>query len=167
MSVASLFAMHRISFCTNDFLKKQLASKVHLSAVVLREQAGKQTRDILYPNLCGKDIDSQLPNITAMRNSKYKVPYYPVTDDTFTLVMVTHERDELLRKALKRYGQVDAIDSIIIYWNNPGRKPPNFRAEMTFRMPLVIKEVELKSLGERYTALEETRTKGNHTYAVL
>ncbi len=101
VSITSLFAMHRISFCQNDFLKKQLASKVHLSALVLREQAGNQTRDILYPNLCGKDIDSQLPNIRAMRNSEYRVPYYPVTDNTFTLVILTHERDELLRKALK------------------------------------------------------------------
>ncbi len=132
----------------------------HMTSVVLRDTIDNLTREITYPSLCSSDIDRQLPNRTAMRASGYSIPYYPVEEQNFTVVILTHDRDEILRKSLQRYGTMAHVNSIVLYWNNPGRRTPNFTEEMTFRMPLHVKEIELKSLGERYVPVQEINTSG-------
>ncbi len=94
--------------------------------------------------------------------SEYNVPLSPLTDeDNFTVVILTHDRDNFLWLAMEIYANVSAIDRIIVYWNNPGRPPPDFNAEIQFKPDLLVIPINLTSLNERFFPLPDIRTKGN------
>ena len=127
---------------------------------VLRHSDRDNATVITYRHLCQDHGEREIPDVTSMRRSNYSVPYQPVSERNFTLVMVTHERDRLLKTLLRRYSTMTNIASIIVYWNNPRRTPPDLTKDMDFRMPLVIVELSMTSLRLRYQPLPEIRTNG-------
>ncbi len=125
------------------------------------EPIGKTTnnRGILV-DLCNNDKENEIPDSQHMNSTGYHVPDSPVVEDKFTLVMLTHDRDEILRNVLRWYGNMTKIDSIILYWNNPGKAAPNFYQELNLSIPIITEEVNITNLGDRFQPNSNIRTDG-------
>ncbi len=101
------------------------------------------------------------PNVTAMRqNSEYFVPTESVVADNYTVLLLTHARNRILMKTLSRYAKAPFISKIVLLWNNPGVEVPKFEKSISFRMPLVVKRLNLTSLNERFYPYPEIETDG-------
>ena len=111
-------------------------------------------------DLCNNDKQNEIPDSQHMNFTGYHVPDSPLVEDKFTLVMLTHDRDEILRNVLHWYGNMTKIDRIILYWNNPGRSAPDFYQELNLSIPLITEEVNITNLGERFQPNLNIRTEG-------
>lgn len=105
--------------------------------------------------------EKRLPRPNTIPGGEYNVPRSPLPEENkFTVVMLTHDRDAFLWKALKIYANVSAIDQIILYWNNPGRSPPDFQKDIQFTPEILVISVNLTSLNERFLPRAAIRTQG-------
>ncbi len=111
-------------------------------------------------DMCNNDKQNEIPDSQHMDSTGYYVPDSPVVQDKFTLVMLTHDRDEILRNVLQWYDTMTKIDRIILYWNNPGRAAPDFYQELNLNIPLITEEVNITNLGERFRPNSNIRTEG-------
>ena len=111
-------------------------------------------------DMCKNAKEPERPDTDHMNSTGFRVPDHAIIEDKFTVVMLTHNRDQILRKVLQWYGRMSRIDRIILYWNNPGRPPPDFHHELNLQVPLVTEQVNIKNLGDRFRPNPLIRTSG-------
>ena len=119
----------------------------------------------LLVDMCKNDKENEIPDSLHMNSTGYRVPDYPlVNGDKFTIIILTHDRDKILRQVLAWYGKMAKVDRIIVYWNNPERTPPNFSQELRLNVSLIIEAVNITNLGERFRPNPNIRTNGEYLY---
>ncbi len=83
-----------------------------------------------------------------------------VNDSQFTLVMLTHNRTDIMLKTIQNYAQMKTIHKIILLWNNIGTPAPNISDMVNLSMPLVVKTLKENKLRLRFLPLPEIETQG-------
>ena len=104
---------------------------------------------------------ASIPNNTNMQLTKqYKIPIYPVTEETFTVLMLTSgKRMDLLRKSLRHFNTVPRIHKIVLCWNREDAVPPADLGD-GLAVPMVTKIMKTHTLRMRFDAAELIETQG-------
>ncbi|KAI1883212.1 hypothetical protein AGOR_G00242880 [Albula goreensis] len=80
--------------------------------------------------------------------------------DSFTIIMQTYNRTDVLLKLLNHYQGVPRLHQVIVVWNNVGEKPPRelWDSLGPHPVPVLFKEQSLNLMRNRLQAFSELRT---------
>uniref|UniRef100_A0A672KRU2 Glycosyl transferase 64 domain-containing protein n=1 Tax=Sinocyclocheilus grahami TaxID=75366 RepID=A0A672KRU2_SINGR len=83
-------------------------------------------------------------------------------EDSFTIIMQTYNRTDILLKLLNHYQAVPHLQSIIIVWNNPSESPPRklWDALGPHPVPIIFKEQSVNRMRNRLQPHPEIKTDG-------
>lgn len=91
-----------------------------------------------------------------MRASNFNIPL-KVSEEQFTIVILTYNRPDALLKSLKLYASMSKVAKIVILWNNENLQPPDFKKLVLTQKPIVLKRHKNR-LSTRFEPLEEVDT---------
>ncbi|KAI6211682.1 Exostosin-like 3 [Aphelenchoides besseyi] len=77
--------------------------------------------------------------------------------EQFTIVILTHQRDEILRVILDKINRCPYVHSVIVVWNNLDRDPSE-TAWPKIHVPLIFVKQNQNSLNNRFKPIEQIRT---------
>lgn len=128
---------------------------LHFSSVVilvLLLVAGALTA--LLPNI----KDDKMPNLRREPKSQSQSAL-----DSFTLIMQTYNRTDLLLKLLNHYQAIPHLHKVIVVWNNVGEKIPEetWNSLGPHPVPVVFKVQTVNRMRNRLQIFPELETKGN------
>ena len=103
--------------------------------------------------------DSSLPHPALAKQKDYPIPAF-VEEDSFTIIINTFKRTELLHQSLQHYSQMSRVEKIIVYWSNVGVKPPDFPAILNPRVPILVEIMPAVNLSLRFSPSELITTEG-------
>ncbi|XP_029474150.1 exostosin-like 2 [Rhinatrema bivittatum] len=80
--------------------------------------------------------------------------------DSFTLIMQTFHRTDILLKLLNHYQAVPRLQKVIIVWNNVGEKPPEglWHSLGPHPIPVMFKEQAVNRVRNRFQPFQELET---------
>ncbi|KAL2097974.1 hypothetical protein ACEWY4_007181 [Coilia grayii] len=116
--------------------------------------------------LVGASLTSMLPHAMdtdygqVMGVLRRKADSSPQTKDSFTIVMQTYNRTDILLKLLNHYQAVPHLKQIVIVWNNIGERPPRQMWESLgpHPVPVFFKEQKLNLMRNRLLPFSEIDT---------
>ena len=89
------------------------------------------------------------------------VPLATQEEKTFTVVIQTYQRLNLLRRLLPHYCNMSCVDRILVVWNNVNVSVPQELSEMPCsRAGLIFLPMQRNSVRNRFQPFPEIRTKG-------
>jgi len=89
--------------------------------------------------------------------------------DSFTLIMQTYNRTDLLLKLLNHYQAIPQLHKVIVVWNNIGEKIPEemWNSLGPHPVPVVFKVQTANRMRNRLQNFPELETKGNQQFMLL
>ncbi|KAM8931149.1 exostosin-like 2 [Pelodytes ibericus] len=97
----------------------------------------------------------------AMLDARRAVPHSELpSDDSFTLIMQTYNRTDLLLKMLNHYQAMSRLSSIIVVWNNVGQEPPQELWESLgpHAVPVLFKKQSVNLMRNRLQNFPDIQT---------
>lgn len=127
---------------------------LHFSSVViflLLLVAGALTA--LLPNI----KEDKMLYLRRERKAEGQVPL-----DSFTLIMQTYNRTDLLLKLLNHYQAIPHLHKVIVVWNNIGEKAPEeiWNSLGPHPIPVIFKVQSVNRMRNRLQKFPELETKG-------
>ncbi|XP_016377155.1 exostosin-like 2 [Sinocyclocheilus rhinocerous] len=127
---------------------------------------------ILLLLLAGVSLTFLLPNnedrsiLLKLRQSSNNSLTLLDPEDSFTIIMQTYNRTDILLKLLNHYQAVPHLQCIIIVWNNPSESPPRelWDALGPHPVPIIFKEQSINRMRNRLQPHPEIKTDGPMTY---
>uniref|UniRef100_A0A2K5D358 Exostosin-like 2 n=1 Tax=Aotus nancymaae TaxID=37293 RepID=A0A2K5D358_AOTNA len=91
------------------------------------------------------------------------------TLDSFTLIMQTYNRTDLLLKLLNHYQAVPNLHKVIVVWNNIGEKAPDelWNSLGPHPIPVIFKQQTANRMRNRLQVFPELETSGELQWIVL
>ncbi|XP_056598625.1 exostosin-like 2 isoform X2 [Triplophysa dalaica] len=116
--------------------------------------------------LAGVALTFLLPNnednriLRDLRQSSNTSFTLPDPKDSFTIVMQTYNRTDVLLKILNHYQAMPHLQCIIIVWNNPGQPPPKelWDSLGPHPVPVIFKEQSVNRMRNRLQPHPEIKT---------
>lgn len=89
--------------------------------------------------------------------------------DSFTLIMQTYNRTDLLLKLLNHYQAIPHLHKVIVVWNNVGEKAPEetWNSLGPHPVPVIFKVQTANRMRNRLQVFPELDTKGNGSLSVV
>lgn len=83
--------------------------------------------------------------------------------NSFTIIMQSYNRTDLLLKLLNHYQAIPSLHKIIVVWNSVGIKPPKdlWDSLGPHPIPVIFKEQTVNRMRNRLEPFPELETKGN------
>ncbi|XP_016333529.1 exostosin-like 2 isoform X1 [Sinocyclocheilus anshuiensis] len=121
---------------------------------------------ILLLLLAGVSLTFLLPNnedrsiLLKLRQSSNNSLTLLDPEDSFTIIMQTYNRTDILLKLLNHYQAVPYLQCIIIVWNNPSELPPRklWDALGPHPVPIIFKEQSVNRMRNRLQPHPEIKT---------
>lgn len=134
---------------------------LHFSSVVillLLLVAGALTA--LLPNI----KEDKMLNLRRERKSQGQI-----ASDSFTLIMQTYNRTDLLLKLLNHYQAIPHLHKVIVVWNNIGEKAPEetWNSLGPHPIPVIFKVQTANRMRNRLQVFPELDTKGNASLSAV
>lgn len=87
-----------------------------------------------------------------------------LASDSFTLIMQTYNRTDLLLKLLNHYQAIPHLQKVIVVWNNVGEKAPEetWNTLGPHPVPVIFKVQTVNHMRNRLQVFPELETKGNY-----
>ncbi|KAK7162670.1 hypothetical protein R3I93_006877 [Phoxinus phoxinus] len=116
--------------------------------------------------LAGVSLTFLLPNnedggiLRQLRHRSNASLPLPDPEDSFTIIMQTYNRTDILLKLLNHYQAVPHLQCIVIVWNNPGEPPPRklWDALGPHPVPVFFKEQSVNRMRNRLHPHPEIKT---------
>uniref|UniRef100_A0A673N2T7 Exostosin-like 2 n=1 Tax=Sinocyclocheilus rhinocerous TaxID=307959 RepID=A0A673N2T7_9TELE len=101
-----------------------------------------------------------LAGVSLLRQSSNNSLTLPDPEDSFTIIMQTYNRTDILLKLLNHYQAVPHLPCIIIVWNNPSESPPRklWDAFGPHPVPVIFKEQSVNRMRNRLQPHTEIKT---------
>lgn len=108
--------------------------------------------------------DDKMPNLRREPKSQSQSAL-----DSFTLVMQTYNRTDLLLKLLNHYQAIPHLHKVIVVWNNVGEKMPEemWNSLGPHPVPVVFKVQTMNHMRNRLQIFPELETKGNECLTLI
>lgn len=89
--------------------------------------------------------------------------------DSFTLIMQTYNRTDLLLKLLNHYQAIPHLHKVIVVWNNVGEKMPEemWNSLGPHPVPVIFKAQSVNHMRNRLQNFPELETEGNEQITLL
>ncbi|XP_048018697.1 exostosin-like 2 isoform X2 [Megalobrama amblycephala] len=142
----------RIHWCCCRLLGR-VRTHFIISSIVLLLLAGVSLTFLLPNNEDG----SILQQLRRRSNTSFTLPD---PGDSFTIIMQTYNRTDILLRLLNHYQAVPHLQCIIIVWNNPGEPPPRklWDALGPHPVPVFFKEQSVNRMRNRLQPHPEIKT---------
>ncbi|XP_067218040.1 exostosin-like 2 [Chanodichthys erythropterus] len=142
----------RIHWCCCRLLGR-VRTHFIISSIVLLLLAGVSLT-FLLPN---NEDSSILQQLRRRSNTSFTLPD---PGDSFTIIMQTYNRTDILLRLLNHYQAVPNLQCIIIVWNNPGEPPPRklWDALGPHPVPVFFKEQSVNRMRNRLQPHPEIKT---------
>lgn len=122
--------------------------------------------------LAGASLTSRLPQALetdyggVMGSLRRRAEFSVQPKDSFTIVMQTYNRTDILLKLLNHYQAVPHLKQIVIVWNNIGERPPQQMWDSLgpHPVPVFFKEQTLNLMRNRLLPFSEIDTEGITNY---
>ncbi|XP_073704291.1 exostosin-like 2 [Garra rufa] len=121
---------------------------------------------ILLLLLAGVSLTFLLPNnediriLRELRRSSNTSLTLPDPEDSFTIIMQTYNRTNVLLRLLNHYQAVPHLQCILIVWNNPSESPPRKLWDELgpHPVPVIFKEQSVNRMRNRLQSHPEVKT---------
>ncbi|CAM4595444.1 unnamed protein product [Leuciscus chuanchicus] len=125
--------------------------------------------------LAGVSLTFLLPNnedggiLRQLRHRSNASLTLPDPEDSFTIIMQTYNRTDILLRLLNHYQAVPHLQCIIIVWNNPGEPPPRklWDALGPHPVPVFFKEQSINRMRNRLHPHPEIKTDGSYSMILV